>query len=240
MKSIFAAALLATVSSGAFAADAIVAAPEAPIVYDTAFTWSGVYVGLHAGHAWGDVSYAADPHPVTDPDPAETFDVSGWLAGAQVGFNRQVGNFVFGIEGDISWANIEGEGSDVDPRPESESIPSFEVDWLSTIRGRAGVAIDRVLIYGTGGVAFAGVTGNISNLEGAGDNRSDDHVHTGWTLGAGAEFAVTNNVSIKGEYLYADFGGENFNFGDFYGAGDLTADADLDLHMIKVGFNVRF
>ena len=111
---------------------------------------------------------------------------------------------------------------------------------VGTVRGRLGYAMDRFLVYGTGGVAFAGVTGNVSNVEGSGDDRDDDSTYTGWTIGAGAEYAVTDMISLKAEYQYADFGSEDFNFGDVGGAGDLLAEGDLQMHMVKVGFNVNF
>lgn len=205
----------------------------------SAFTWTGGYVGAHGGGAWGNVSYSVDSHPIVQV-PDDSFDLDGYLLGGQAGYNWQSGSLVFGIEGDMSWANIDGSGSDVDPRPESESVPSFEIGWIGTVRGRLGYAMDRLMVYGTGGVALTGVDANISNVEGAGDKRSDDNTYIGWTLGAGAEFAVTDSMSVKAEYLYSDFGLKSSNFGDVYGAGDLTADAEIEAHVVKIGVNIHF
>lgn len=208
----------------------------------TSFDWSGFYAGVHGGYGSGGVDYTAYiPDAISGPDTREeSFGVEGWFGGAQAGFNSQMDGFVLGVEGDVSLRGISGRGEPIDPSNPATSYARFDVDWMSTLRGRAGFAADRFLLYGTAGVAFAGVTGGVTNAEGEGDDRSDSVTYTGWVVGAGAEAAVTDNISLKAEYLYSHFGTQHYNFGDFYGTGDLEADAALDMHTIKAGLNFHF
>src|SRR5690606_33039578 len=113
--------------------------------------WTGGYVGLHAGYAWGREN---DDQSEFSP-PAETvgdrFDVDGFIGGIHAGYNWQPGSFVYGVEGDIDYANIKG-GADFDFFGPARL--SFESDWQGSLRLRAGYAVDTWLFYGTGGVAF--------------------------------------------------------------------------------------
>ncbi|MBX3580779.1 MAG: porin family protein [Rhizobiaceae bacterium] len=115
---------------------------------------------------------------------------------------------------------------------------------MATIRGRAGYAWDRFLVYGTGGVAFARVNTHadeyfLGSLIGS---DSASATHTGWTLGAGVEAMVTEKVSVKLEYLYADFGKKDYNYDLISGpTGDETiGTADLSVNSIKLGVNFHF
>jgi outer membrane immunogenic protein len=132
------AALLALMPS-AFAADMPVAQPpvEAFVPEQASFDWTGFYVGVYGGYAWGDYEYGA----VDD-------DADGALAGGTVGYNQQFGNWVLGLEADGGWAGIEDDVDDV------------TLDWTSTVRGRVGFAFDRFMIYGTGGAAMGGLESN--------------------------------------------------------------------------------
>lgn len=219
----------ATLMTGtAFAADPYQSAPvysPSPVYTapTSAFDWSGFYVGANVGAGWGEGNFNSTIATL-EADPR---DANGYTAGVQAGANAQFGNFVLGVEGDVAWANI---GSDEDLVDE----PSFSVDWMSTIRGRAGFAADAFLIYGTAGVAFAGVSADALAVEGPGDDRSASATHTGWTAGAGVEAALTDNISLKGEYLYADFGSQDYDFGGS------TADASFTTHSVKAGLNFHF
>src|SRR5690606_32135830 len=101
--------------------------------------------------------------------------------------------FVLGIEGDVAASGMKGSGAG-----ETVSNP-----WNATLRARAGVAIDRVLVYGTGGVAFGGE--KVKNAV-----SSDTQSQTGWVLGAGVEAAITSNVIGRIEYRYTDYGTDTF------------------------------
>ena len=135
---------LIAVSSAASAADLVV--NEAPIAMassSAAHDWSGLYVGVNGGFGSGTVDWTGDysGNGVGD-DAAGSFDASGWLLGVQAGANMQFDSVVLGVEGDINWANISGEGPAIDPGATFPSVPSGTLDWLGTLRGRAGVAFD--------------------------------------------------------------------------------------------------
>jgi outer membrane immunogenic protein len=236
-------ASLIAMASSAYAADLIIDEAPAPIVSAAAYDWTGVYVGASAGFATGTVDWTGDYYDASDVllgGEEGEFDVSGWTLGVNAGANVQFDSFVLGVEGDISWANISGEGDPIDPMAVDPSVPSTQLDWIGSIRARAGIAIDQVLLYGTAGFAFAGGTLDITNLDGAGDDRSADITATGWTAGLGAEVAVTENVSIKGEYLYTALTADEVEFGDVLPADYLAVNSDFASHSFKVGVNFGF
>jgi len=242
-RSLLVGASLIAMASTAYAADLIVDEAPAPVVSAAAYDWSGFYIGASAGFASGTVDWTGDYYDASDlllGGEEGSFDVSGWTLGLQAGANVQFDSFVLGVEGDISWANIEGEGDPIDPLSADPSIPSTTIDWIGSLRGRAGVAVDQILLYGTAGFAFAGGTLGITNLDGAGDDRETDITATGWTAGVGAEFAVTDNVSLKAEYLYTSLTADEEEFGDVLPADHLTTNADIGIHSVKVGLNYSF
>jgi outer membrane immunogenic protein len=231
-------ASLIAMASTAYAADLIIEEPAAPIVSAAGYDWTGLYVGVFAGASNGTVDWTSqyDDEDIGE-SPEGEFDVDGWLGGVAIGANLQTGMFVLGVEGDIAWADISGEGDIVD----SDSVASLNVDYIGTVRARAGVAFDSVLLYATGGFAYAGGSIGISEIDGTID-ASEDTTFTGYTVGVGAEVAVTENISIKGEYLYTaltadttDFDAVEYNLGD-----DLHVDGDVDSHTFKIGLNYSF
>jgi outer membrane immunogenic protein len=217
-------------------------APQAPMSYTSAsYDWSGVYIGLHGGYLWSDVDYTAEDAL----DPADfsegSIDVDGWLAGVQAGYNIQLGSFVLGVEGDLAWTNADGETvNDPASPPDIQTDVRAEIDWLGTLRGRAGYAMDRFLIYGTGGLAYASTEASVDDLGGEGPEIEDEDSVWGWTVGAGVEAAVTQNITVKAEYLYMDFGDAEYSFTDSAVPVTVPADGDIDAHSIKVGLNYKF
>lgn len=240
----FTLALLATVAAfttigAAHAADLIVEEPVA--IAAAAHDWSGGYVGVHGGAGFGTVDWTGD-YSGNGPgvDAEGSFDASGWLLGVQAGANAQFDSFVLGVEGDLAWANISGEGPAIDPQNAPfASVPSGTLDWLGTLRGRAGFAVDNVLFYGTAGLAFGGGTMSITNADDPGVTINADASYTGWTAGIGAEVALDDNISLKAEYLYSNLTADDADFG-LTDSGILTADTTLALHTIKVGVNFGF
>lgn len=182
--------------------------------------WSGVYIGLNAGHAWGDLSTAV-PGVVS-----LSGDYDGWLAGAQIGANFQRDQLVFGVEADI-------QASDLD---HSESALGFtaenQLSWFSTLRGRAGFDMNGIMPYLTGGLAFGRNNFRLATAEGA---ISESKTHVGWTVGGGVEAALSETWSVKAEYLYVDLGSETY-----LSQLDGGFDADADFHALRVGVNWRF
>ena len=151
----------------------------------------------------------------------EDYDIAGWLAGVQGGYNYQSGNAVFGVEADLALAGITGHSEFDESRT--------DVNWLGTVRGRLGFAADKFFIYGTAGVAAAGVETWLFD-------RSSSGVRYGWVAGLGAEMMVADNVSIKAEYLFHDFGSRRLEFHD--PDGHITD--RLSLSTVKIGLNVHF
>ena len=164
--------------------------PRAP-VYVPFFTWNGFYVGINAGYGFG---HSAWTDTVT-LDSTGNFKVKGALVGGTVGYNLQMGSFVFGLEGDFDWSNIKGSVTTNCP-----STCETSNNWLGTARGRIGYAFDRFMPYLTAGAAI----GNIKGTVGAVNHFSAARV--GWTGGVGVEYAFIDNWSVKLEYLYVDLG----------------------------------
>jgi outer membrane immunogenic protein len=220
MKRVLLAATALVASAGLALAADLPQRQITPAPYATpAFTWTGFYVGAHGGYAWGEARLA-QPGFGTATD-----DIDGGFGGLQAGYNHQFGQFVLGLEVDGSFGDI-GVKYAVPGGTASSSI-----DWMGTARVRGGVAFDRALIYATGGFAWAN---NEIKVSQPGVSISQDKMHTGWALGAGVEYAFTNNLSAKVEYLYMDFGKEIY-FADLGGV-----DFDGHIHTIKAGLNYRF
>ena len=193
-------------------------------------SWTGCYVGVHVGGGKGDKTSAA---PFSD----YSGDVSGPLGGAQAGCDYQFDTFVIGLVGDISGTGIDG-AEDFTIAGPLLTTSTTELDWLATIRGRVGVGFDNMLVYATGGLAIADVTVNLST--GAfPEGQDQSNTHLGWTVGGGAEFRITESISMFGEYLYADLGDEDYSYSA--PLAPQTHNVTIDnLHIFKVGANYRF
>ena len=162
-------------------------ADESAGLYAPIYNWTGAYIGINGGGGWGRSDYSA-------PFPTGSFNTSGGLVGGTLGYNWQMGQLVFGVEGDIDWSNIRGS------TPCAGTTCETRNDWLGTARGRLGYAFGRFLPYVTGGAAFGNVKTNIAGIGSASDTKA------GWTLGGGLEYGLAGPWSIKAEYLYVDLG----------------------------------
>ncbi|MFZ2156976.1 MAG: outer membrane protein [Bradyrhizobium sp.] len=217
-----ASALLVFGSQSASAADLPARVPaKAPVYVAPPFSWTGFYIGAHAGYHWGSdrTSTAANPVGWSVAGAADidaltpgTVHPSGFMGGGQIGYNWQMNNFVVGIEADASYmggtASRAVTGFAV-INPADVFRTSAESRFFGTLRPRVGLAVDRALFYVTGGLAvtsakFTDSFGSFANTSVAAD--SSDTTRAGWTAGVGMEYAFTNNWSAKAEYLYADFG----------------------------------
>lgn len=190
------------------------------------FTWRGFYVGLNGGYAWG----SGDATVISDGINSATLDAidpSGFLGGGQVGYNAQFGNFVVGAEADIQGGWVDGSASGV-AGGFGAIRTSSDLNWLSTVRARAGFAADRMLIYGTGGVAWADMDFR------AGDVSGSDTL-TGYAVGAGVEWALSGNWTARAEYLYIDL--DDARLTDVAGT---RATFDNAFHTMRVGVNYKF
>jgi outer membrane immunogenic protein len=201
--------LLATVAAAALGAPAFAAdlpvrsAPPAFVApVPVMFSWTGFYAGLDAGYGWNDSTWRSVGAP---PFGNFNTDGDGFVGGGHVGFNYQMNQFVIGIEGMINWADI--RGSALCAGAPGTSCRTKQ-DWIGDINLRAGFAIDRALIYATGGVAFTDYSFDQTTaptLSWGGGSR------TGWTIGVGLDYAITNNWIAGIQYKYYDFGSSTSN-----------------------------
>jgi len=203
--------------------------PRAPAMYvPTAapvYNWGGVYVGINGGWAFGTSSWS-------DPVFGNTgnFNASGFLVGGTAGFNYQMGQFVLGVEGDGDWSNLKGTSTSAAAGCNVFACTT-QSQWLATIRGRAGVALDRVLFFGTAGGAFANVQAAAGALPFSSTSAA------GWTAGAGIEYAITEFLTAKIEYLYV--GLQNSSCGTA-NCGGTTTTVTLNENVIRGGLNFKF
>jgi outer membrane immunogenic protein len=167
-----------------------------------AYSWAGPYLGANLGYAWGSVH-----NNPTKP--------SGLVGGVTAGYNWQSGPIVFGAEGDI-----QATGADDTFAPWKFSNP-----WFGTVRGRVGYAFNNIMFFGTGGLAFGELRGETFGL-------SESHTRAGWTVGAGTEFGLTQNLSAKIEYLYVDLANSNFTI--------TGASNGYRFGLLRAGVNYRF
>jgi outer membrane immunogenic protein len=249
-------------------------APPAPA--PVAFSWTGCYVGGNVGWARGehDLSTNAPPFPpnlIGDEARATingaglaSLNADGITGGGQVGCNWQYRSFVLGGEADINFADISADrdtGAVLVPGTThiARSIDHIGQDWFATFRGRVGWAFDRVLVYGTGGLAVTRLDitkrfawdfndgcpplGTLFECHDGGTSGT----RTGWTAGAGVEWAFAPRWSAKAEYLFADFGSVTYqtmnNGPGFVGLppGQVAFHTvDSKLQIVRVGVNWKF
>lgn len=213
--------LFTSVSSAALAADF----PEIETAPSARYDWSGGYFGVQAGGALsGGVSAITTVLGVPVPPLVNSPSENGFLVGTFGGYNFQRGNVVFGFDNDFSFTNLDYNLG---------NPPSLELNTLSTARLRIGYAFDRLLPYVTGGLAYS-----FADFQPApgGGFISDNNVDFGWTVGAGLEYAVTDNIRIRGQYTYIDLGENNFDDLGVAGVGLRTDDHEI--HAIRAGVSI--
>lgn len=178
---------------------------KAPAYIEPIFNWSGFYVGGHIGGAWTNEGWinTANTTAFGDLSPGQGFRQrnSGVFGGGQMGYNWQANNFVFGLEGTISGLDNKGTVLNTVFGPRDDQF-SWRTDWMATITGRAGIAVNNNLFYAKGG--YAGVNNRLSVTDALGSG-SQTQWHNGWTVGAGWEYGITQNWIVGLEYDYAAF-----------------------------------
>lgn len=242
----------------------------------TAVDWTGFYVGVHGGYSKGDWdgqlrssagTPTAPPTVIDINGEHRTLDADGWLGGLQLGYNRQIGNFVLGFETDVSWSEFDGDATyrtrnfltapdqlyyDKEHKP--------KLDYFGTVRGRIGYAFGNFLPYATGGLAWGKTQEDMVVDQyasgpvwatGLTPNEASGHAderHIGWTAGAGVETKVGSGWSLKAEWLYVDLGKADYLFigqhnnGTFAGQSFATDafPADLTFDVYRIGLNYQF
>jgi outer membrane immunogenic protein len=253
-KGILTALALVALGGTALAADlparkGPVYAPIAPI-----FTWTGFYVGVNAGIIFSDndittsgnaantaANVAANRRAASLSNNDEAFTIGG-----QIGYNYQFGNIVFGVETDLNYTDRSTSTSFLSALGDPSTYTQ-ELDYLGTVRLRIGYAFDRILVYATGGLAYGDVNNSVNFFANTAGNplqfagRSGD-VEVGYAVGGGIEYAFTNNLSLKAEYLYYDLGKTNVLVNAIPGVGlnSYTAQFKNDGHIVRAGLNYRF
>jgi outer membrane immunogenic protein len=244
---------IALTGSAAFAADIPYRAP--PPVYvppPPLFTWTGIYIGGQVGYAWGTGANrfdGFDPVRGTFVDTSVGGTPNGVIGGGHVGYNLQINQWVLGLEGTVDGTSLSNTSVAVFPVAFGGSTLTAHstADIQGSIRGRLGVAFDRALIYATGGVAFGGFNTNVSlsGFDAAGvpffASTSRSNTRTGWTVGGGIEYAVTNNWWIRAEYRFTDFGTiRNGDFAALPAGGFFNGHRRLQQNQVQAGFSYKF
>lgn len=231
---LFATVALAALSAPAAAADLATKYPVKAVAVVPVFSWTGFYIGANVGYGGDSFTYTVDNFGA--PVASASVTSSGFFAGGQIGYNYQfANNIVLGLETDLQWSDISGTVSaSVLGLPVVSAGSS--IDYFGTIRARLGYAIDRFLPYITGGVAY-GKTGTDVSFLGV-PVLSSSTTSWGWTVGAGGEFAITNNWTFKAEYLYVDLGDSNVQAAVI--APGVTVGNDSKFSSFKAGVNYKF
>ncbi|MCX7320753.1 MAG: outer membrane beta-barrel protein [Hyphomicrobiales bacterium] len=213
------------------------------------YNWTGFYIGGNAGYSWGRASTDGD---LTGTQNVSVFrtagptlvssvnsvlaaaplsgraNVDGFVGGGQIGYNWQAGQFLYGLEADIQGSNERGS-ADICAAPgcpPALATTNHKLEWFGTVRGRVGVLpMDRLLLYVTGGLAYGEVSSSVTAQP-----VTWSATKAGWTVGAGGEYALDNNWTVKLEYLYMDLG----NVGNSSGSGTTVTNA---LNTPQTAFN---
>ena len=165
------------------------AAPNATV--SKAANWEGAYLGANIGYSAAHSDYTGG----TIGD----FDMSGGFVGGQVGYNFHLTDgVVLGVQADLDWANISGSDSGI----------SDTINWMGSVTGHLGFALDNVMPYVLGGLAFADSTRTHTSPT----TESNSQGHAGWTVGAGFQVMLADNISAFAEFRYSDFGARTYTF----------------------------
>ena len=229
---------LAALAGQAFAAD-LPSRKEAPVYIAPApvFSWTGFYVGADIGGAWGNANLWV-PGDFGNSFSHNTQN-NGVIGGGFVGYNYQINNFVLGLQGEFDglsnsstrYTSPLGYYQDVYQTQASQN-------WIASIDGRLGYAIDRTLIYALGGVAWSDQSASLTNLTtGYGVSRSN--TRTGYDVGGGVEYAFTNNWTGRIEYRYYNFGSNNTVWSDGILNGAFYRTTVTD-NVVRVGLAYKF
>jgi outer membrane immunogenic protein len=232
------------------------------------WTWDGYYIGINGGYSWGrsktTASFYNSGNGALLSTSQQTFKLNGPIFGGQIGFNRQNGNWVWGVEVDGQWSGQDGKGNFActpglaicnfitgGPGVGVAPTASFEqsLEWFVTLRGRLGMLLAPTwLAYVTGGAAIGHIdtkgviSGFTAQQLATSAAFSYDRTKLGWTVGGGLEGRLTGNWTAKLEYIYADYGTVS-------GQGFLpTANPPLRVdfssrvtdHVIRVGLNYKW
>jgi outer membrane immunogenic protein len=202
--------------------------------------WTGFYSGVYGGYGFDDLTATAlgvNISPLPEP--------KGFFFGSNIGYNWQFGAFVVGLEADFSYGKIE-DSVTIITLPGGTVGATSNLDYFTTARARVGYAFGNLLIYGTGGLAWAHNNATVDVVApGFAARFFDDQDHLGWTAGGGFEYALSSRWSIKAEYLYLDLGNEAYTFAigpnvPVFNVPASDVNIGLKVHTVKLGANFKF
>lgn len=228
-----------TAASAAQAADVVAAQEPAPVVAAPAFSWTGFYAGGQIGGSWSDTDVKGHS-AVIDYTKSFSPDPSGFIGGLYAGYNFDIGNnVVLGIETDWVWGDMDENDKFTYNKVGDVVSSKLKEKWAGATRARVGYAMDRWMPYLAGGVAYSKVDSNYRLKSSKGDvyptysaNGSD--TLTGWTIGAGVDYAMTDHLILRAEYRYTDFGDED------YSKNNVKYNVDYKTNDFRVGVAYKF
>lgn len=235
----------ATAATASFFFVAISGAAMAQDMAKPAYNWSGFYIGGTVGVFDGGVdadNLQIDDFTFDEFEPPLLLDFNAPVFGVTAGANRQMGAFVFGVEADVTWLNARA----VDDRSEDSIaiVVGTDLDLLATLRGRAGVAFDNILVFATAGAAMGRTEGSLSDIYRRGTYAyRDEQTFVGWVAGGGVEVGITERISLKAEALRLDLGKRTYTFDadpEEAGYEQINADGRLKGWTARAGINLRF
>jgi outer membrane immunogenic protein len=215
--------------------------PQAPVAYiptvAPVYNWGGIYVGINGGWGFGKANWNAGVAGTFTGLGGSTND-NGGVVGGTIGANFQWDAFVLGVEGDWDYSGI-NTGTTATICSNFGTCQTGN-NWLSTVRARVGWAADRILFYGTGGGAFANIQTTYSGVQ-------TTKTQTGWTVGAGVEWAFADNWTARVEYLYVDLGSSSTSCSTLActgvsgsGGPAIPVSAGLTESLVRAGVDFKF
>jgi outer membrane immunogenic protein len=204
------------------------------------FSWSGLYIGVHAGAALG---LQEDTFITNNLRSINQHFSAGFLGGVQIGVNYQTGPWVIGAEAQLSWSGLDGTNTCEPGAPVALINCRTRVDWLGTVAARLGFAFDRTMIFVKGGGAWAHDRHDMISFIAPFVTIRVDDTRYGWVFGTGVEHAFLGNWSAKVEYDYLDFGTRSAHFAGLAAlVTGLNENVDIrqHIHLVKFGLNYRF
>jgi outer membrane immunogenic protein len=204
-------------------------------------SWQGFYVGLTAGFARSKATIDASELAIagiTSPSSISGLSTNGASIGFGGGFNWQAGMLVFGVEGDWSRLTLRNDipfSGTIVPFGAVSGTLAADLDWVATARARAGISIGQTLVYGTAGLAVAGVSGEVV-IFGAPAAFSDTAWLPGWVIGGGIEYALSPVWTIKGEFMRLHVGSGPLSSS----AGAVPLSSSIDVYNVRAGLNYKF
>lgn len=204
------------------AADVVYNSPEAP-AYDETSIWGGGYIGGQVGYSWA-------KNKLYGGDDNISANSNGFMGGVYAGYNWEFSNaYLFGLEGDINYSDL-SKDTDIEVNNRG-SVWNSRVEWEGALRARFGINYERWLPYIAGGLAFAGVKHNLTT--GNTDIGTASHTAVGFTIGAGMDYALTNNLLLRAEYRYSDYGKQDI-------VENSLVEAKLTTNNIRLGIAYKF